>query len=52
MVRFEGATNTFQYFLSEKEPARLRVGMAVEAVFREQRKGEISDLVHFAPKEE
>ena len=52
MVRLEGATNTFQYFLSEKDPARLRVGMAVEAVFRGERKGEIADLVHFKPVEE
>lgn len=52
MVRFEGATNTFQYFLSEKDPSRLRVGMTVEAVFRGERRGEIADLVHFRPVEE
>ncbi len=51
MIRFEGATNTFQYFLSEKDPSRLRVGMRVEAVFRRERKGEIADLVHFKPLE-
>jgi uncharacterized OB-fold protein len=51
MVRFEGTTNSFQYFLSEKDPSRLRAGMAVEAVFRERRKGEIADLVHFRPLE-
>ncbi len=51
MIRFEGATNTFQYFLSEKDPSRLRVGMSVEAVFRQERKGEIADLVHFRPLE-
>ena len=51
MVRFEGTTNTFQYFLSESDPSRLRVGMAVEAVFREERRGEIADLAHFAPVE-
>ena len=52
MVRFDGATNSFQYFLSEKEPSRLRIGMAVEAVFRKKRTGEIADLVHFRPVEE
>lgn len=51
MVRIEGTTNSFQYFLSEQEPSRLRVGMAVEAVFRAKRKGEIADLVHFRPVE-
>ncbi len=51
MIRFEGTTNTFQYFLSEKDPSRLRVGATVEAVFRDERKGEIADLVHFRPLE-
>ncbi|MBI3269722.1 MAG: Zn-ribbon domain-containing OB-fold protein [Planctomycetes bacterium] len=45
MVRFEGTDNTFQYFLAEKNPANLRVGQRVRAVFREERKGEMADLV-------
>lgn len=52
MVRFDGTTNSFQYFLSETESSRLRIGMAVEAVFREKRRGEIADLVHFRPVED
>ncbi len=52
MVRFDGTTNSFQYFLSETEPSRLRIGMAVEAVFSEKRRGEIADLVHFRPVED
>ncbi len=48
MVRFEGADNTFQYFLAEKEPAKLRVGQTVQAVFRDDRTGALSDLLHFA----
>ena len=51
MIRFEGTTNTFQYFLSEKDPAMLRIGQRLEAVFREERKGELADLIHFKPVE-
>ncbi|MBI2899834.1 MAG: Zn-ribbon domain-containing OB-fold protein [Planctomycetes bacterium] len=47
MVQFEGTDNTFQYFLSEKDPSKLRVGQRVEAVFNEVRKGELGDLLHF-----
>lgn len=49
MVRFEGTDNTFQYFLSEKDPSRLSVGQPVVAVFREERAGTLADLVHFRP---
>lgn len=52
MVRLEGADNTFQYFLSESDPGRLFVGQAVEAVFRDERRGELADLLHFRPVED
>jgi uncharacterized OB-fold protein len=52
MVKLEGADNTFQYFLSEKDSGRLRVGQTVRAVFREERTGSLADLLHFAPVEE
>lgn len=47
MIQFDGADNTFQYFLDGKDPAKLRVGMPVEAVFRDQRVGALADLLHF-----
>lgn len=49
MVRLEGAHNTFQYFLSETDPARLSIGQRVAAVFRDERVGQLSDLLHFTP---
>jgi hypothetical protein len=52
MVQFDGTDNTFQYFLSEKDPAKLRIGQRVEAVFREKREGALADLVHFQPVED
>jgi uncharacterized OB-fold protein len=51
MVKLEGADNTFQYFLSEKDPGRLRIGQTMRAVFREERTGSLADLLHFAPVE-
>lgn len=48
MVRLDGTDNTFQYFLAETDPERLRIGQRVAAVFRDQRRGEIADLVCFA----
>lgn len=51
MVQVDGTDNTFQYFLSEKDPSRLSIGQAVRAVFRPERKGEMADLAHFEPME-
>ncbi len=51
MVQLDGTDNTFQYFLSETDPSRLRVGQRVVAVFREERTGTLADLAHFQPRE-
>ncbi len=51
MVQVDGTDNTFQYFLSEKDPSRLSIGQAVQAVFRSERRGEMADLLHFQPLE-
>lgn len=47
MVQFDGADNTFQYFLADTDAAKLRVGARVEAVFRDERTGALADLLHF-----
>jgi uncharacterized OB-fold protein len=47
MIRLDGADNAFQHFLEEKDPSKLRVGMRVEAVFRDERVGALADLLHF-----
>jgi hypothetical protein len=47
MVRFYGADNTFQYFLAETDPHKLRLGLQVEAVFAAERHGRLSDLLPF-----
>lgn len=45
MVQIDGSDNTFQYFLDAKDHPR--VGLRVEAVFRDERVGALTDLLHF-----
>ncbi|MFO8057343.1 MAG: Zn-ribbon domain-containing OB-fold protein [bacterium] len=52
MVKLDKADSRLQHFISESDPAKLRVGMRVTAVFAEERFGNFSDLVHFRPMEE
>jgi len=48
-VRLDGADTNIYHFLEENRHDRLRVGMQVEAVFRERadRVGSMSDILHF-----
>jgi uncharacterized OB-fold protein len=46
-IKLDGCDNTFPHFLEETDPAKLRVGMRVEAVFEEERKGHLLDIRHF-----
>lgn len=52
MVRLDGTDRRFQHFLSENDPKKLKVGMRVEAVFAEERKGNLGDILYFKPVEE
>lgn len=52
MIRLDGADNTFNHFLEETDAAKIRVGMRVEAVFEEKRKGHLLDIRHFRTIEE
>ncbi|MHB2020663.1 MAG: Zn-ribbon domain-containing OB-fold protein [Candidatus Xenobia bacterium] len=47
MIRFDGADNTFQYFLEETDASRLRFGARVEARFNAERNGRLDDLLPF-----
>lgn len=46
-VRLTGADTNIYHFLEENRHDKLVVGMGVEAVFREDRAGSMSDIVHF-----
>ena len=48
-IRLEGADTGFLHLLGEVTPEDLHRGMRVEAVFREQRSGNILDISHFRP---
>lgn len=49
VILLDGAPVTLQHKLQENDPARLKPGMRVEAVFKpaEERKGDIFDIIHF-----
>lgn len=56
MVKLDGADTGLQHILGgvdlsdpEKARERVKIGMRVEAVWREPRRGEIGDIQHFKP---
>ncbi|MBI5967457.1 MAG: Zn-ribbon domain-containing OB-fold protein [Deltaproteobacteria bacterium] len=52
-ILLDGGDATIWHFLEEKDPAKIRVGMRLQAVFREEgRVGDITDIVHFRTIEE
>lgn len=48
-VKLAGASTNLYHFLSESDHDKLSVGMEVEAVFKEEREGALSDIIHFKP---
>jgi uncharacterized OB-fold protein len=51
LIKFDGAVGGLVHKLGEVKPSEVRIGMAVEAVFKPQaeRKGDINDIKHFKP---
>ncbi len=52
LIQLDGADTTLNHYLEGIELAKVRIGLRVEAVFRQERQGAISDLVYFKPVEE
>lgn len=46
-IRLAGADTNIYHFLEESQHDKLRVGMAVEAVFRDERVGSMADIQYF-----
>ena len=46
-IQLDGADSRFPHFLEETDPSKLRVGLRVQAVFEENRKGHLLDIRHF-----
>ncbi len=51
LIKLDGATQLLPHFLGDVDFARVRRGLRVEAVFREQRVGHILDIQYFKPVE-
>ncbi len=49
IVRLDGASSGLVHLLGEVEPDDLRVGMRMQAVFREERTGSYLDIKYFKP---
>jgi uncharacterized OB-fold protein len=49
IVQLDGADTGFVHMLGEVEPEQLRVGMRVQAVFKEEREASILDIRYFKP---
>ncbi len=54
VIRIDGSDGGLLHLLGEVEPDDVRIGMAVEAVWRpvEERSGSILDIAHFRPRSE
>jgi len=52
IIRLDGTDRRLQHFLWESDPEKLELGMRVEAVFADERKGSLADIIHFRPVEE
>jgi uncharacterized OB-fold protein len=48
-IRLEGADTDFVHLIKENDPSKLKVGMKVEAVFKEKPRKRILDIEYFKP---
>ncbi len=49
IIQLDGADTGMTHLLSGSDPAKWRVGMRVQAVFKEKRVGNILDIAYFQP---
>jgi hypothetical protein len=49
IIRLDGADTGMAHLLSGSDPARWRIGMRVQAIFKEKRVGDILDIAYFQP---
>ena len=47
LIRLDGADTTLNHYLAENDPAKLRLGMRVRAVWRDELRGAMDDILHF-----
>ena len=51
-IELKGAATRLQHFVTAAELNKLRIGMRMKAVFREERKGNLADILYFKAIEE
>lgn len=49
IVRLDGSDGGLIHFIREVRPEDLKIGMPMEIVFKEKRKGDIMDILYFRP---
>ena len=49
IIKLDGADTNIVHFLGEVDPKKIKLGMRVQAVFREKREGSILDIDYFKP---
>ncbi len=49
IIQLDGASTGFTHFLGEVDLDEIKAGMKVEAVFKEEREGNILDIKYFKP---
>lgn len=47
LVRLDGADTTLNHYLAEANPERLAIGLRMRAVWREELRGALDDILHF-----
>ncbi len=47
LIQLDGADTTLNHYLAEADLSKLRIGARVRAVWREERQGRMSDILHF-----
>jgi hypothetical protein len=47
LIRLDGADTTLNHYLAENDPGRLAIGQRVRAVWREELRGAMDDILHF-----
>jgi hypothetical protein len=51
-ITLDGTNCTYAHYLSETDPAKISIGMRVQPVWEENRRGHLLDIKHFEPIDE
>ena len=46
-IQLDGSDNAFQHFIEIRDESKIKIGARMQAVLKEQRKGNLADIKHF-----